>query len=162
MNPAATAPRLLAATLAAGVLALLSGCGGSDPTVIPSAGSTPSASPTAVASATPTPTPALATPPPSATPSATPSASAATADVPTTAKTFFDALVAGDRAGVQAVATAEVVAQFEPYDPIAANADLESPRYTLNGAQLSMLLRPTITVLCTVTPGTVSACSFGE
>lgn len=156
MNLVATGPRLLTATLTAGALVLLSGCGGTDPTVRPSAGPAPSASP--LPASTPTPTPGRPTP----TPSESPRASAVALDVPATAKTFFDALVAGDRAGVATRATSAVVAQFEPYRPVEANADLESPRYTLNGDQLSMLLRPTITVLCTVTPGTVTVCSFGE
>ena len=157
-----TRPTLPTAALAVVLGLALTGCSGSSVGI-----ASPSPTPTAaqeLPSPTPSATPSAAPSPSASATSALPSASSAAParDVPATAKSFFDALVAGDRAGVAAVAVPEVVAQFEPYDPIARDEDLESPRYTLNGDQLSMLLQPTVTVLCTVTPGSVVTCAFGE
>lgn len=76
---------------------------------------------------------------------------------------FFNALVEGDRSAAANVAPDDVIATFEPWEPIEPDPDL-GPASLLyeGGGDFSMLLGPTLSVFCEVEGAIVTNCLFGE
>ena len=79
------------------------------------------------------------------------------------AQVFYEAVLSGDRSVAAEVAPADVLAEFEPWEPIPADDSLGSPTLTENpDGSFNMLLGSTITVYCETQEGVVTLCGFGE
>lgn len=79
------------------------------------------------------------------------------------AQAFFDALVAGDRAGARNVASANAIAIFEPWEPLGENPDAGTPAIgDVDERAFSIALRPAALAECQVEAGVVVACQIAE
>ncbi len=77
------------------------------------------------------------------------------------ASAFFDAVVAGDPIGARNVASANAIAVFEPWAPVAADPDVGSPAIAEVGERsFSLVLGPDSIAVCQVETGVVVACQF--
>ena len=76
------------------------------------------------------------------------------------AQAFFDAIVAGDEIGARNVASANAIARFEPWEPIAPDAAEGTPSLlTIGTRTFTMALGPDRIAECQVEGGVVLACT---
>ena len=84
-------------------------------------------------------------------------------NTPAAAQAFLDAVVAGDRDGARNVASANAIAVFEPWEPVAADPEVGSPAVTdVGGQSFSLVLGATSVAQCEVETGVVVACQLVE
>jgi hypothetical protein len=76
---------------------------------------------------------------------------------------LFTAIVAGDESGAIAISPADVRAIFEPWAPTEPDADLGAAQllYDEGAGDFVMLLKPTVSVFCTINEGIVTSCAYG-
>lgn len=79
------------------------------------------------------------------------------------AAAFFEALRTGDRDFAATLAPADVIARFEPWEPLPEDPDLGTPTLVSTGlGDFAMLLASTVSVYCTTDGRVVFSCAFGE
>lgn len=79
------------------------------------------------------------------------------------AQAFFDALVAGDPIGARNVASANAIAVFEPWEPIAADPAAGTPAIgDIDGQSFTIATAPAVLAECQVETGVVVACQIAE
>lgn len=77
---------------------------------------------------------------------------------------LFESIVAGEEAAVGGIAPDDVIAAFDPWEPLEDDPDTGAPSlsYTVGEDSFNMLLAPTVTVFCEVDGGVITSCAFGE
>ncbi len=84
-------------------------------------------------------------------------------DTGAAAQAFFDALVAGDPIGARNVASANAIAVFEPWAPIAADPDAGVPTIgDIDGQSFTVALDAASLAECQVETGVVVACQIAR
>lgn len=78
------------------------------------------------------------------------------------ARRFWAALLVGDREVAVPVAPLDVLAQFDPWEPLPLSDEVDAPAMSYADRTMSMVLAPTVTVSCRVADGVVATCGFGE
>lgn len=79
------------------------------------------------------------------------------------AQAFLDALVAGDPVGARNVASANAIAIFEPWEPIAADPASGTPAIgDIDGQSFTIALHAASLAECQVETGVVVACQIAE
>ena len=82
-------------------------------------------------------------------------------DTAAAAQAFFDALVAGDRAGARNVASANAIATFVPWEPLEPDPEVGAPALVdVGGQSFSIVLGAASLVQCEVETGVVVACQM--
>lgn len=83
------------------------------------------------------------------------------ADTAGAAQAFFDAVVAGDRAGARTVAAENAIARFAPWAPVEPDPDAGTPTVlTVDEGSFTMALAADRIAECQVESGVVIACTL--